>query len=157
MTLTTQSAAGRTLVLVVRFEAERRACEGGRRDALAEGLLADFRPGRPACLFCVPVDPLKCCFASTAGDRPMWCLRAARAHDSILAMRAAITRGRGVMDVADVAEPREPGPGEVRVRPEAVGICGSDFHYFLGDLGTVDAASLYPRILGHEVSAIVDQ
>jgi len=87
----------------------------------------------------------------------MWCLRAARAHDSILAMRAAITRGRGVMDVADVAEPREPGPGEVRVRPEAVGICGSDFHYFLGDLGTVDAASLYPRILGHEVSAIVDQ
>ena len=70
-------------------------------------------------------------------------------------MRAAITRGRGVMEVADVPEPPEPGPGEVIVRPEAVGICGSDFHYFLGDIGSVDPASLYPRILGHEAAATI--
>jgi L-gulonate 5-dehydrogenase len=71
-------------------------------------------------------------------------------------MRAAITRARGLMEVADVPEPPEPGPGEVIVRPQAVGICGSDFHYFLGDIGSVEAADLYPRILGHEVSAKVE-
>jgi threonine dehydrogenase-like Zn-dependent dehydrogenase len=60
------------------------------------------------------------------------------------------------MAVVDVPEPAEPGPGEVLVRPEAVGLCGSDFHYFLGDLGTVDASSLYPRIQGHEVAAVVE-
>ena len=34
------------------------------------------------------------------------------------------------------------------MRPQAVGICGSDFHYFLGEIG--DQAQL-PRIQGHEV------
>ena len=33
--------------------------------------------------------------------------------------------------------PGHPGDGEVVVRPEAVGLCGSDFHYFLGDIGSV--------------------
>jgi threonine dehydrogenase-like Zn-dependent dehydrogenase len=70
-------------------------------------------------------------------------------------MRAAVVRGQGVMDVADVPEPSEPGPGEVLVRPEAVGICGSDFHYYLGDIGSVDPSSLYPRILGHEAAATI--
>jgi threonine dehydrogenase-like Zn-dependent dehydrogenase len=60
------------------------------------------------------------------------------------------------MEVSDVPEPPEPGPGEVLVRPEAVGICGSDFHYYLGDSGSVNARDLYPRILGHEVSATVE-
>jgi L-gulonate 5-dehydrogenase len=71
-------------------------------------------------------------------------------------MRAAVTRGRGRMEVVAVPEPRAPGPGEVLVRPEAVGLCGSDFHYFTGDIGTIDdVASLYPRIQGHEAAAIV--
>jgi threonine dehydrogenase-like Zn-dependent dehydrogenase len=61
------------------------------------------------------------------------------------------------MEVVDVREPAAPGPGEVLVRPQAVGICGSDFHYFLGDLGTIeDASTLYPRIQGHEAAAIVE-
>jgi L-gulonate 5-dehydrogenase len=61
------------------------------------------------------------------------------------------------MQVLDVQEPGEPGPGELIVRPEAVGICGSDFHYYLGDLGTIeDPSTLYPRIQGHEVSAVVE-
>ena len=56
------------------------------------------------------------------------------------------------MEVVDVETPEAPGPGEVLLAPEAVGLCGSDFHYFLGDIGTLDdAASLYPRIQGHEV------
>jgi threonine dehydrogenase-like Zn-dependent dehydrogenase len=73
-------------------------------------------------------------------------------------MRAAVTRARGLMEVVETPEPREPALGEVLVRPEAVGLCGSDFHYFLGDLGTIgDPATLYPRIQGHELSAIVER
>jgi len=45
------------------------------------------------------------------------------------------------MKVVGVEAPGAPGPGEVLVAPEAVGLCGSDFHYFLGDIGTIDDAS----------------
>jgi threonine dehydrogenase-like Zn-dependent dehydrogenase len=71
-------------------------------------------------------------------------------------VRAAVTRGRSEMVVVDVAEPGDPGPGEVLVRPEAVGLCGSDFHYYLGDIGGVDAAERFPRIQGHEFAAAVE-
>jgi threonine dehydrogenase-like Zn-dependent dehydrogenase len=58
------------------------------------------------------------------------------------------------MEVVDVQAPGAPAPGEVLLAPEAVGLCGSDFHYFLGDIGTIDdPAALYPRIQGHEASA----
>jgi threonine dehydrogenase-like Zn-dependent dehydrogenase len=60
------------------------------------------------------------------------------------------------MSVVDVPEPGEPGSGEVIVRPEAVGLCGSDFHYFLGDLGAVESSRLYPRVQGHEAAGIVE-
>ena len=69
-------------------------------------------------------------------------------------MRAVVTRDIAVMELADVDEPREAGPGEVIVRPQAVGICGSDFHLFLGELGDGDQ---FPRIQGHEVAAVVDE
>jgi threonine dehydrogenase-like Zn-dependent dehydrogenase len=60
------------------------------------------------------------------------------------------------MEVGPVAEPGTPGPGEVLVAPEAVGLCGSDFHYFLGDIGTIDdPSSLYPRIQGHEAAGTI--
>ena len=39
------------------------------------------------------------------------------------------------------------------MRPAAVGICGSDFHYFLGEIGD---QAVYPRIQGHEVGAVVE-
>jgi threonine dehydrogenase-like Zn-dependent dehydrogenase len=55
------------------------------------------------------------------------------------------------MVMADVEPPGEPGPGEVIVRPRAVGICGSDFHLFAGELGDG-----FPRIQGHEVGAVVE-
>jgi threonine dehydrogenase-like Zn-dependent dehydrogenase len=71
-------------------------------------------------------------------------------------MRAAVTTAREVMEVVEVRDPREPDAGEVLVRPEAVGICGSDFHYFLGNLGG-DDSQLYPRVQGHEFSAVVEQ
>jgi L-gulonate 5-dehydrogenase len=57
------------------------------------------------------------------------------------------------MEIVGVPEPGAPGPGEVLVAPEAVGLCGSDFHYFTGDIGTIDdPSSLYPRIQGHEAA-----
>ena len=60
------------------------------------------------------------------------------------------------MRIVDVPHPGEPGPGEVLVRPEAVGLCGSDFHYFLGDLGAVNDSQLYPRIQGHEAAGVLE-
>jgi L-gulonate 5-dehydrogenase len=72
-------------------------------------------------------------------------------------MRAAVTEGRRAMRVVDVPEPGEPGTAEVVVRPEAVGLCGSDFHYFLGHIGSVPDSELYPRILGHEAAGIVEE
>lgn len=69
-------------------------------------------------------------------------------------MRAIVTRAERVMELTDVQAPEEPGPGEVIVRPQAVGICGSDFHFFLGELGDGDQ---FPRIQGHEVAAVVEE
>ncbi|WP_188537460.1 zinc-dependent alcohol dehydrogenase [Kocuria dechangensis] len=43
------------------------------------------------------------------------------------------------------------------LRPTAVGICGSDIHYFHGDIGALTGESdWYPRIPGHEVSGIIE-
>ncbi len=61
------------------------------------------------------------------------------------------------MVIADVSDPGPARAGNVIVRPEAVGICGSDFHLFSGDVGALSGArDFYPRIQGHEVSAIVE-
>ncbi|MGA7857888.1 MAG: alcohol dehydrogenase catalytic domain-containing protein, partial [Terracidiphilus sp.] len=43
----------------------------------------------------------------------------------------------------------DPGPGEVQVRIEAVGVCGSDLHaYSEGAVGSTP--NVYPMLLGHE-------
>lgn len=67
-------------------------------------------------------------------------------------MLAAVTRGESSMELVDVPVPGEPGPGEVVLRPEIVGVCGSDVHLFHGDLGD----DVFPRIQGHEISAVVE-
>ena len=72
-------------------------------------------------------------------------------------MLAAVTRSPGEMVVEDVSGPGPARAGNVIVRPEAVGICGSDFHLFSGDVGALSGGrDFYPRIQGHEVSAIVE-
>ncbi|MGE5745887.1 MAG: zinc-dependent alcohol dehydrogenase [Solirubrobacterales bacterium] len=71
-------------------------------------------------------------------------------------MLAAVTRGVRKMEVMEVPEPPPPGPGEVIVHPDAVGICGSDFHFFAGELQIFDS-SPYPRVQGHELTGIVEQ
>jgi L-gulonate 5-dehydrogenase len=70
-------------------------------------------------------------------------------------MRAALTRAVRAMEVVDVAEPAEPGAGEVVVRSEAVGLCGSDYHFLLGELSDAAGGSQFPRIQGHEVGATI--
>jgi threonine dehydrogenase-like Zn-dependent dehydrogenase len=60
------------------------------------------------------------------------------------------------MEVLDVPEPPPPGPGEVIVHPDAVGICGSDFHFLAGELQIFDG-SPYPRIQGHEFTGTIEQ
>jgi threonine dehydrogenase-like Zn-dependent dehydrogenase len=70
---------------------------------------------------------------------------------------AAVTRSPGEMVIEDVSDPGRPRTGNVIVRPETVGICGSDFHLFSGDVGALSGArDFYPRIQGHEVSAVID-
>jgi threonine dehydrogenase-like Zn-dependent dehydrogenase len=80
-------------------------------------------------------------------------LPAARKGPPVL---AAVTGSPGELAIEDVSVPGPARAGNVIVRPEAVGICGSDFHLFSGDVGALSGSrDFYPRIQGHEVSAIV--
>jgi threonine dehydrogenase-like Zn-dependent dehydrogenase len=70
-------------------------------------------------------------------------------------MRAAVTQGVGAMALLERPDPPAPGPGEVVLRPEAVGICGSDYHLFAGELSEAAGGSRFPRIQGHEVAGTI--
>jgi L-iditol 2-dehydrogenase len=58
------------------------------------------------------------------------------------------------IEVREMPNPRDPGPGEVTVRVRAVGICGSDMHYYL-EGGCAGTPAGYPSVLGHEPSGEV--
>jgi D-arabinose 1-dehydrogenase-like Zn-dependent alcohol dehydrogenase len=67
------------------------------------------------------------------------------------AMKAIYFNGPGTpFDLRDDAIP-EPGPGEVRIRTWASGICGTDLHYWNGAL-PLQA----PWVLGHEPVGTID-
>jgi len=70
-------------------------------------------------------------------------------------MRAAVTEGVGRMVVREQPEPAPPGPGQVVIRPEAVGICGSDYHFFAGELSEAAGGGRFPRIQGHELAGAI--
>jgi threonine dehydrogenase-like Zn-dependent dehydrogenase len=70
-------------------------------------------------------------------------------------VRAAVTERVGSMSVLERPEPGDPGPGQVLIHPEAVGICGSDYHFFSGELSDAAGGSQFPRVLGHEVGATI--
>jgi threonine dehydrogenase-like Zn-dependent dehydrogenase len=73
-------------------------------------------------------------------------------------MRAAVTREPNVMELADVPDAPDPGPDEARVRIEAVGLCGSDYHLFTGEIGSTTVhGPQFPKIQGHEVSAVIEK
>lgn len=63
-------------------------------------------------------------------------------------MRVARLHGREDLRLHDEDKPR-PGPGEVLVRVGAVGVCGSDIHWF-AEGGIGEAQVRRPFVLGHE-------
>lgn len=68
-------------------------------------------------------------------------------------MKVARLHGRGDLRLADEPPP-EPGPGEALVRVTAVGICGSDLHWYdESEIGGIPLAR--PLVLGHEAAGVI--
>lgn len=66
-------------------------------------------------------------------------------------MRAGIYRGPGEVAVAERPLP-VPGPGEVRLRITACGVCGTDLHIVHSPKSIIEPGS----IMGHEMAGVVD-
>ncbi len=67
-------------------------------------------------------------------------------------INAAFYRGNKTFAV-ETTQAVAPGPGEVAVRTAFCGICGTDMHVFHGNM---DARVGHNRIIGHEMSGVVD-
>jgi len=65
-------------------------------------------------------------------------------------MKAMRFHAPGDLRLEELAVP-EPRPGEVRLRPLAVGLCGTDAHIFRGEFPAPS-----PTVLGHEVAGVID-
>jgi L-iditol 2-dehydrogenase len=68
-------------------------------------------------------------------------------------MKALRLHGPGDLWLADEPAPI-PGPGEVLIRVTAVGICGSDLHWY-DESAIGDAVLTRPLVLGHEASGVI--
>ena len=68
-------------------------------------------------------------------------------------MKALRLHGPGDLRLADEPAPT-PGPGEVLVRVTAVGICGSDLHWY-DESAIGDAVLTRPLVLGHEAAGVI--
>jgi len=66
-------------------------------------------------------------------------------------MRQVVLAAPGVVEVRDGPLP-EPAAGELRVRAEVVGICGSDLHALAGEHPFIEL----PVVPGHEAAGVVD-
>jgi len=62
-------------------------------------------------------------------------------------MKTLMLETPGTLRLGETAEPSAPGPGEALVRVRQVGVCGTDYHAFLGE----QPFFTYPRVLGHEL------
>jgi L-iditol 2-dehydrogenase len=69
-------------------------------------------------------------------------------------MRTARLHGAGDLRLADEPRPAA-GPGEELVRVTAVGICGSDLHWW-DEAGIGDAVITRPLVLGHEAAGVIE-
>ena len=65
-------------------------------------------------------------------------------------MKALVYTGPRSLELRDVPDP-QPRPGEALIRVDAVGICGSDMHAYLGH----DERRPAPLILGHEAAGTI--
>src|ERR1700679_4232451 len=71
-------------------------------------------------------------------------------------VRAARLHAVGDLRVAQEPVPAVDEPGTVLVRVTAVGICGSDLHWW--DEGAIgDARLTHPLVLGHEAAGVIDE
>jgi S-(hydroxymethyl)glutathione dehydrogenase / alcohol dehydrogenase len=70
-----------------------------------------------------------------------------------LRMRASVLREPGRPPAVESVWLDPPGPGEVRVRVAAAGVCHSDVHLADGALGD----GRWPLVLGHEGAGVVDE
>jgi 2-desacetyl-2-hydroxyethyl bacteriochlorophyllide A dehydrogenase len=61
----------------------------------------------------------------------------------------AKTRPELGIEIVEVPVPK-PGPGELLVKVAACGICGSDLHIYLWELGAERAVARMPSVIGHE-------
>jgi L-iditol 2-dehydrogenase len=69
-------------------------------------------------------------------------------------VKAAFLTGIREIETRDTPEPTLRGPKDVMVRIEAVGVCGSDIHYYTeGRIGSQIVR--FPEIIGHECSGIL--
>ena len=69
-------------------------------------------------------------------------------------MKAARLHGAGDLRLAEEPEP-ETEPGQELVRVTAVGICGSDLHWW-DEAGIGDAVITRPLVLGHEAAGVIE-
>ena len=69
-------------------------------------------------------------------------------------MRVAELTGRRRIELVERPHDAPVPAGKVRVKVAAVGVCGSDLHYFSeGSIG--DTPCVYPMVLGHEPTGVV--
>lgn len=70
-------------------------------------------------------------------------------------MRAAVLTGIRDIELRDLPEPAIQSGTDVRLRMQAVGVCGSDVHYYTtGRIGS--QVVQYPFVVGHEGAALVE-
>jgi 2-desacetyl-2-hydroxyethyl bacteriochlorophyllide A dehydrogenase len=67
------------------------------------------------------------------------------------ALKQAVMKAPGIIEIRDVEEPT-PGPGEVLLKVQRIGICGSDVHVYHGS----HPFTTYPVVQGHEYSASIE-
>jgi D-xylulose reductase len=71
-------------------------------------------------------------------------------------MRALVLERQKELSLREIDLPRTLGPGDVRIRIDTVGVCGSDVHYYThGRIGPFVVKE--PMVLGHEAAGTVTE
>ena len=71
-------------------------------------------------------------------------------------MRALVLEKQNELRLRDIDLPLHLGPGDVKIKIDTVGVCGSDVHYYThGRIGSF--AVNEPMVLGHEAAGVVTE